>query len=98
HGVGRFGVDRLDHFQHFGRGFADVGIAFAGKHIAVARASGRFGSLGNVDCHFTEQAELHQAGARVSINTRVAVDLDVDPRFVFWFARGRARGWTWFLR
>src|SRR5260370_36521221 len=97
HRAGRFGGDGLDYLQHFRGGFAEIWVAFPGKNFAVARAPGTFSALGNVDRHVPEQAELHQPRARVAINNRVAVHLNVHPRFVFRFSRRRAGSlaWSW---
>ena len=54
HCVGRFRGDGSDHFQHFGGGFTNVGIAFAGKHLTIACASRSFGALSNVYRHIAE--------------------------------------------
>src|SRR5262249_39337915 len=94
HRGGCFGGDGLDHFQHFGGGFAEVGIPFAGKDLPVARAPGGFSPLGNVDRHFAEETELHQTRLRISIDQGVSINLNSIPRFVFRFSWIWRRTWT----
>src|SRR2546430_1699833 len=36
HGGGRFGCNRLDYFQHFSRGFAEIECTLLGQHYRYA--------------------------------------------------------------
>jgi hypothetical protein len=86
--VSGLGRNWLDHFEHLGCGFAQIGRAFSREHLAIFCAPGTFGALGDVDRHVAEQSELHQEHARIAINSRAFVDLHIDTSFKFRSAIG----------